>query len=182
MNARGRRFGGIVLLGLALLVSSIAVGPGAKVALAADPSPPASPAASVAPAPTLCESASDLALYVRFLGDQSLSEDGIVPILVGVAASIFEAQRLAGLIDATYRPLIAELRAALEELGVTARGIRDGATVGAGIADLGRSITRIGEAMDALGTQLRTRCDLSGTSASPAPSPAATAGSASPAA
>lgn len=178
MNARGRRFGGIVLLGLALLLSGIAVGPAAKVALAADPSPAASPAASVAPAPTLCESAADLALYVRFLGDQSLSEDGVVPILVGAAASIYEAQRLAGLIDATYRPLIAELRAALEELGGTARSIRDGATVGAGIADLGRSITRVGEAMDALSTQLRTRCDLPGATESPLPSPV----SASPAA
>jgi hypothetical protein len=169
MNARGRRFGGMVLLSVSLLLSGIA-GPTASVALAADPSPPASPAASADPGPTLCESAADLALYVGYLRDQSLSEDGLVPILVGAAASIFEAQRLAGLIDATYRPLIAELRAALEELGASARSLRGESTLGTRIADLGTSITRVGLAMDALTTQLRTRCDLSEAAGSPAPS------------
>jgi hypothetical protein len=172
MNARGRRFGGMVLLSVSLLLAGIS-GPTASVALAADPSPPASsaaPAASATPGPTLCESAADLALYVRFLRDQSLSEDGIVPILVGAAAAIFEAQRLGELIDATYRPLIAELRAALEELGASARSLRGESTLGTRIADLGTSITRVGLAMDALTTQLRTRCDLSGAAGSPAPS------------
>ena len=118
----------------------------------------------------MCESAADLALYVGFLRSQSLSDDGLLPIVVGAVASLAEARRLAPLVADTYRPLLDDLVAGIEAVGTAARGLRDGETIGQGIADLGMSITELGVAMDALSVQLQTRCDLSPTAEVPAAS------------
>ncbi len=115
----------------------------------------------------MCQSAADLRLYLGFVRAQTVSEDGLVPILVGVAASIAEADRLLGLVSETYRPLVGELAASLRELGMTTRGIRDEGTIGAGLARLGEAITRVGLAMDALSVALREPCP---DAASPVPS------------
>lgn len=127
------------------------------------PAPGASaPAASIpaggAAEPTVCESAADLRLYIGFLRDQSLREDGLVPILVGAAATVYEADRLLGLVDETYRPLVAELAASARALGTSVRELRGSETIGAGLVQLGESITRLGLAMDALSSALREPC------------------------
>ena len=164
---------------LALVSAFAGIGP--VHAQDASPAPSASaPAASVpadGPAdPSVCESAADLRLYIGFLRDQSLSEDGLVPILVGIAATVYEADRLLGLVDATYRPLVAELAASARALGTSVRELRGSETVGAGLAQLGESITRLGLAMDALSTALREPCPAEPSpmgSAAPVASPAA---------
>jgi hypothetical protein len=125
----------------------------------------ASPIASE-PAKTMCESAADLRLYVGFLRDQSLDEDGLVPILVGAAASLSEAHTLAGLVSDTYRPLVDDLVSALSDLVWAVRGFREQGTIGAGLVGLGDAITRVGTAMDALSGALREPCPI----ASPGPS------------
>ena len=147
---------------------------------AADPSaePVASsaPVASVAPK-TMCESVSDLRLYVGFLRGLSIKEDGVLPVLVGAAASISEARTLAGLVSETYRPLVDDLVASLDSLQTAVRGFRDQGTLGSGLVQLGVAITGVGSAMDALSTALREPCPVEAPSASGLP-----AASASPAA
>lgn len=170
---------GLLLAGLVAVVaiSWAAVAP----STAADPS--AAPLAAPSPTPTLtaaqrmCESAADLRLYIGFLRATSLSEDGVLPVLVGLAASVGEARRLVGLVDATYRPMVEDLVASLEELRASVRELRDQGTLGAGIASVGEAITAIGEAMDALSTALRAPCpiELPDGSAPPAASPASSA-------
>ena len=143
-----------------VVTATIAGSMGSHVA-AADPS--GSPVTSAAPVPaeapkTMCESASDLRLYVGFLKDQSLREDGIVPVLVGAVASLSEARTLAGLVGETYRPLVDDLIVSLQSLQGALRGFRDQPTVGAGLVQLGESISGIGVAMDALSVALSGPC------------------------
>lgn len=144
--------------------------------LAADASPATSVTASPPPtaAPrTMCESLADLALYVGFVQDQSLDRDGLLPILVGAAASLAEAKALVPLVAETYRPLVEEFVAALGDLVTVARAGRDG-TLGTELARLGEAITRVGVALDALSLALRVPCPDAGPIASgvPAASPA----------
>jgi hypothetical protein len=138
---------------------------------AADPSPGMTgvPTASEAP-PTMCESLADLRLYVGFLRDQSLDEDGVLPILVGAVASLGEARRLAGLVGETYRPLVGDLIAALEELRSAVRGFGDAGTVGSGLVGVGEAIVRVGASMDVLSAAVQEPCPAA---SSPAPSPGA---------
>lgn len=138
----------------------------------ASPAPAASVPASPSPASSMCESAEDLRMYVGFLRGQSLSEDGLLPILVGVTASIYEVDRLLGLVDDVYRPLVQELSASLRDLGASVRGFREQATIGAGLVRLGESVTRVGLAMDALSAGLREPCAV-GTSPVPSVVPSA---------
>lgn len=138
---------------------------------AADPSPGATagPAPSEAP-PTMCESLADLRLYVGFLRDQSLDEDGLLPILVGTVASLSEARRLAGLVGETYRPLVDDLIEALEGLGSAVRGFGDAGTVGPGLVGVGEAIVSVGTSMDVLSAAIQEPCPAA---ASPTPSPGA---------
>jgi hypothetical protein len=128
--------------------------------LAADPS--MDPVASGTPSPSqpptsMCESLADLSLYVGFLRDQSLDEDGLLPILVGAMASLGEVRTLRPLVRDAYSPLIQELMSSLEEVATVARAGRDG-TLGMEVARLGEAITRAGLAMDALSVALREPC------------------------
>lgn len=159
----------IVLL---LVVTALAGGATHARVRAADPS--AEPAASGAPADpgapkTLCESASDLRLYVGFLRDQSISEDGFLAVTVGAVASISEARTLAGLVGETYRPLVDDLIVSLGDLQTAVRGFRDQGSVGGGLVQLGEAITSVGTAMDALSIALREPCPVETPAASEAP-------------
>ena len=168
-TARPRPGRQTILLGAILAVAAVFSGIGPAHAQDAA-SPPAASAtagpASPVPGPTMCESANDLRLYIGFLREQSLAEDGVVPILIAVAASIYEAERLLGLVDATYRPLVEELVVSLQELSTSLREIRQQGTIGSGLAQLGESITRLGLAMDALSVALQEPCPVA---SSPAP-------------
>jgi hypothetical protein len=134
-------------------------------ALAADPS--AEPSAATSPSAdvgaALCQSVDDLRLVVGFLRDTSISEDGVIPVVVASIAGLAEAHTLAGLVRDTYRPLVADLTAALQHLRTTIDELGGQVTVGAGVAEIGGAITDVGNAMDAIGQQLAS-C--------PAPSPA----------
>jgi hypothetical protein len=166
---------GIMLVFAAL--AGVAPGPGVR---AADPSPQsvavASPVASEAPK-TMCESAADLRMYVGFLQDQSIKEDGLLPVMVGVVASLSEARTLAGLVQETYRPLIDDLVNSLTDLEFAVRHIRDQGTLGSGLVQLGQAITVVGTKLDALSSTLREPCLVAAPGSSPLP-----AASASPAA
>ncbi len=150
-------------------------------ALAADPS--AEPMAAVSPAPsaaageTLCASAADLRLIVGFLRETSISEDGVVPLVVGGLAGIAEARTLAGLAGETYRPLVDDLVASLQGLRTTVDELGDQATAGAGVASIGEALTDVGNAMDALSVQLGSCAAASPVPVEPVPvaSPAAAA-------
>lgn len=128
----------------------------------ASPEPAASPAPTIAPtiapAEALCESAADLRLIIEFLQQADASEDGWLPIIVGVIAGLGEARTLVGLVDETYRPLVDELVVSLQEVRVMLDSLAELETTGARIAAVGEAITRIGNAMDALSVQLQTRC------------------------
>jgi hypothetical protein len=149
------------------LVLGLAVAPLAPAAVAAaDPSAPpagasASPTSDVGAA--LCQSVDDLRLIVGFLRETSISEDGVIPVVVASIAGLAEAHTIAGLVGETYRPLVVDLTAALQDLRTTIDELGGQATVGAGIAEIGGAITEVGNAMDAIGQQLAS-C--------PAPSPA----------
>ena len=119
----------------------------------------------------MCESLADLRLFVGFLRDQSLGEDGLLPILVGAAASIAEARTLLPLVSDEYRPLVEALLGSLEGLRSAVRGFGDAGTVGTGLVAIGESIVGLGTSLDALSIALREPCP----EASPAPlvSPAA---------
>lgn len=147
---------------------------------AADPSmaPPVSgsPTASEAPK-TMCESAADLRLYVGFVRDQSIDDAGLLTVLVGAVASLSEARTLAALVGETYRPLVDDLVASLQDLRTTVRAFRDQGTVGAGLVQVGEAVARVGTTMDALSLALHEPCPTDAPVAPPAP-----AASASPAA
>ena len=148
----------ILLILVVAALAGVATQPRAR---AADPSPmpvaSGAPVASEAPK-TMCDSASDLALYIGFLRDQSIKEDGLLPMLVGAAAAISEARTLAGLVNETYRPLVDGLLTSLEDLQTAVRGFRDQGTVGAGLMQLGKAVTGVGTAMDSLMASLREPC------------------------
>ena len=125
----------------------------------------------------MCESASDLRLYTGFLRDQSIKDDGVLPVLVGTVAALSEAHTLAGLADETYRPLVDDLVVSLEGLRTAVRGFRSEQTVGAGVKQLGEAIAGVGSAMDVLSVALRAPCPpevsgVPGPSAAPASPPA----------
>ena len=115
-------------------------------------------AAETDPAAAACESAADLRMIIGFLQDTSVSEDGIIPVVVGGIAGISVAQDLAGEVRDTLGPLV-------EEVIVSMQGLRDigdemsgDETLGAKVATIGESIVEIGESMDALSLQLQERC------------------------
>jgi hypothetical protein len=150
----------IVLL---LVAAALAGGMTQSRVRAADPSaaPGASGAPIASPAPkTMCDSVSDLRLYVGFLRDQSIKEDGVLPVLVGAVASLAEARTLLPLVDETYRPLVDALIVSLQDLQTALRGFRDAGSVGSGLVELGESIVGVGTAMDTLSEALREPCPL----------------------
>jgi hypothetical protein len=108
----------------------------------------------------LCESADDLRLIIGFLSETSISEDGVIPVAVGVIAGLSEAQTLIGLVDETYRPLVEDLITSLEGLGTTIDELGEAETLGAEIASVGEAISEVGDAMDALGVQLQAPCPV----------------------
>jgi hypothetical protein len=140
----------------------------------ASPVTSAAPIASEAPK-TMCESLADLRLYIGFLRDQSIEDDGLLPVLVGAVASLSEARTLAGLAGETYRPLVDDLVGSLATLASAIRDFRDQGTVGAGLVQLGESIAGVGASMDTLSVALREPCPLE------SPDASAPAASASPA-
>jgi hypothetical protein len=163
-------------IALILVVAALAGGATQPRVRAADPS--AGPAASGSPvaseAPkTMCESMSDLGLYIGFMRDQSTKDDALLAVLVGAVASLGEARTLAGLVGETYRPLVDDLVASLQDLRTAVRGFRDQGTVGAGLVPVGEAITRIGTAMDTLSVALHEPCPVEapGSSGMPAASP-----------
>lgn len=164
----------VLVLGLSL-VAVLPLGP-VLPAAAADPSP--APVAS-APATTtdgstaaMCQSASDLALYVGFLRSSIRDRNGVVPIVVGAFAAFTEARNLAGLVGDTYKPLVDDLTTSIGDLRTSVQGLRDQGTLGAGLVGVGKAVVDIGNAMDNLSTTLREPC---GGALSASPAPAASA-------
>jgi hypothetical protein len=125
----------------------------------------------------MCESLSDLRLYIGFVRDQSIDDGELLPMLVGAVAALSEARTLAGLVSETYRPLADNLIGSLQGLETAVRGFRDEETIGTGLEELGVAITGVGTAMDALAAALRDPCPAEPPDASAPP-----AASASPAA
>jgi hypothetical protein len=165
MNAHialGRRVLRGPVIGLA--IAALSLGALSAGALAADPSPDpasvASPGSEMTEPTELCQSASDLRLIIGFLRETSISEDGVIPVVVGVIAGLSEAQTLVGLVDETYRPLVEDFVISLQELRTTVDELGEAATLGAEIASIGEAITEIGTAMDALSVQLQTPCPV----------------------
>ena len=160
---------------LTLVVAAIAGGSTLTPVGAADPSAPplasASPAASE-PAEAMCDSVANLRLYVGFVRDQSIKDDGLLPVLVGVVASLSEARTLAGLVRETYRPLVDDLVTSLTDLESAVRSFFDQGTVGAGLVQLGGAITDVGTKLDTLSSAVREPCpgELPAPSQLPAPS------------
>ena len=150
----------VAFLGLSLVLAiSGTVAP----ARAQDSSPEAalaSPVLGTLDGPSLCDSAERVRLIVGFLRETSISEDGLVPVVVGVIAGLSEARTLAGLVDATYRPLVDELSGSLQGLQSAVQERGEQPTVGAQIASIGEAITAVGNAMDALSVELRTPCPV----------------------
>lgn len=167
-------FGRILNQLAAMVLAASLVGVASTGALAASPSPSPGTTAAAKSTETLaevtCQSLADLQLIVEFLRDSDASEDGWLPILVGAIAGLAEAHRLVGLVSETYGPLLDDLTSSLQGLRTTAEDLGSLGTTGARIAAVGRAITGVGEALDALSVQLQTRCPT----ASPAASPEAT--------
>src|SRR3954447_22414146 len=129
-----------LILVLAAIVSGTAITPVGAADPSAPPTASASPVAS-GPAAAMCDSLADLRLYVGFVQDQSIKDDGLLPVLVGVVASLSEARTLSGLVRQTYRPLVDDLVASLTDLQFAVRHLFDQATIGAGLVLLGGAIT-----------------------------------------
>ena len=106
----------------------------------------------------ICETASNLRLIAGFLQDTSISEDGVIPVVVGGIAGVSQARQLAGLVGETLQPLAEDLVVSLQGLRDLGDEMTDDQTLGAKVAIFGESIVEIGESMDALGLQLRERC------------------------
>jgi hypothetical protein len=166
------------------LVLGLAVATLAPMAVvAADPS--AEPAGASASPTTdvgaaLCQSVDDLRLVVGFLRETSISEDGVIPVVVASIAGLAEAHTLAGLVGQTYRPLVADLTASLQDLRTTIDELGGQPTLGAGVAEIGGAIIEVGDAMDAIGQQLKScpassPAPVASADVAPEPSPAATA-------
>lgn len=126
------------------------------------PAPVASAEPLLTPSAAACESADDLRLIIDFLRETDPSEDGWVPVLVGVVAGLSEGRQLLGLVGETYRPLVEDLIVSLQDLRATVDEISDEESLGARIATISESVADIGYAMDALSAQLRTRCSTDG--------------------
>ena len=161
----------VIVLALTFAASAIGVlSPGA---FGAEPSD--APAAGLSPEPlaiptqTLCESADDLRLIIGFLRGTTISEDGLLPTLVGTIAGLSEARELSGLVGETYGPLVDDLIASLQGLRTTIEGLDDEDTLGARVVEIGEAITDIGNAADALAVELRTPCPTDAPDASEAP-------------
>jgi hypothetical protein len=154
--ARGR----IIVLALVIAASFSSVLPSGLLAVESSPLPEAmtSPEPTLSPAEAACRSADDLRLIIGFLRDTDRSEDGWVPVIVGVIAGLSEARQLAGFVGDTYRPLVDDLVVSLEGLRTTLDEVGGEATAGAQLAAVGEAITAIGNAMDALSVQLQTDC------------------------
>jgi hypothetical protein len=142
------------VLAIAIFATLFAASPAGT--LAADASP--SPEASLTPEAPACESVEDPQLIVEFLQGSDVSEDGWLPVAVGVIGGLSEARTLAGLVSDVYQPLVDDLATSIQGLGATADELRAEETAGAKVAAVGVAITEVGNAMDALGVQLRTRC------------------------
>lgn len=159
----------VIVLTLAALLASA----NPLAATAADPSPdpgaPASPDAMTQGGTALCESADDLRLIIGFLRETSISEDGVIPVAVGVIAGLSEARTLVGLVDETYRPLVEDLVTSLQDLQTTVDTLGEAGTLGAEISSIGRAITDVGDAMDALALELRDPCPVEAPMATAAP-------------
>ena len=159
-SPRGVALGKTIILALVIATSVCAALP--SWSIAAEPSSvPATTASlepTLAPAQAACESADNLRLVIDFLRGTDVSEDGWLPVFVGVIAGLSEAQGLAGLVGDAYRPLVDDLIVSLEGLRTTVEELRDQGTIGAGLADIGEAITDIGIALDALSVQLRSPC------------------------
>ena len=98
------------------------------------------------------------AFVISFIGDSIESESGLVPLGIGVVAAVGETRTLASLVGETYRPLVEDLLISLENLRETMGALEDLDTAGAKLASTGEAVADIGNAMDALTVQLRTRC------------------------
>ncbi len=161
---------------LTLVVAAIAGGATQTPVGAADPSAPptasASPVASE-PAGAMCDSVANLRLYVGFVRDQSIKDDGLLPVLVGVVASLSEARTLAGLVRETYRPLVDDLVTSLTDLESAVRSFFDQGTVGAGLVQLGGAITDVGTKLDTLSSAVREPCPGESPAPSQLPAPSA---------
>ena len=145
----------VAALALLAVVALAAAWPAS--AFAQDASP--SPEASLTPEQAACESADDLTLIVEFLQETDTEEDGWLPLLVGAVASLSEARDLVGYVGAVYRPLVEDLIVSLQELRTVVDEVRAEDSLGSQLVVIGETITEIGTSMDALGDQLRTRCE-----------------------
>jgi hypothetical protein len=162
ITATGIARGRIIVLAVVMAASFSALLPSGLLAVESSPRPGsvASPGPSLTPAEAACASADDLRLIVGFLQDTDPSEDGWLPLLVGAIAGLSEAQQLAALVGETYQPLVDDLIASLEGLQTTVEQLGDEGTIGAKLAEIGEAITDIGNAMDALSTQLQEPCPV----------------------
>jgi hypothetical protein len=165
-TAPGRHRLAAVLAVLILVLAATASTLLPLAAVAADPSP--EPAAAGSPDvalpgdTSLCQSADNLRLIIDFLGETSISEDGVIPVVVGVIAGLSEVQALAGLLNETYRPLVDDLTGSLETLRTTVETIDELGTLGAQVAAIGEAVTAVGSAMDALSVELQSPCAAGG--------------------
>lgn len=137
--------------------------------LAADASPPgaspggsepaaATPLASLTPSQAMCASAADMRTIVAFLQGTDVDTEGWVPVFVGVVAGLSEARGLVGLVDETYRPLVDDLVASLQDLLSITDELRELDTLGSKVAVVGEAITQVGNDMDALSVALQAPC------------------------
>jgi hypothetical protein len=146
---------------VSMVLTPVAIGALNAPVGAADPSP--SPVVASSPAPTepadaMCASVANLRLYVGFVRSQSIKDDGLLPVLVGVVASLSEARALAGLVSQTYRPLVDNLVTSLTDLETSVRTFFDQGTVGAGLVQLGGAIGAVGTQLDALSSAVKEPC------------------------
>lgn len=159
----------IAALVLTTLMVLAAAGPASVLAQDASPSPSPSasltpqasltPEASLTPHEAACASADDLTLIVDFLRETDASEDGWLLWVVGAIAGVSEVRQLAGHMGEVYQPLVEDLIVSLRGLRTEAGDARAEESLGAKLVLFGESITEVGTAMDALGDQLRTRCE-----------------------
>ena len=106
----------------------------------------------------ICQTSSNLRLIIGFLQDTSISEDGVIPVVVGGIAGFNQASELADLVGDALRPLVDDVIVSMQGLRDVSDEMTDDQTLGAKVAVIGESIVEIGESMDALGLQLRERC------------------------
>ncbi len=102
----------------------------------------------------------DLRLIIGFLQEVDIEDDGWLPVIVGSIAGVSQARDLAGLVGETYRPLVEDLIVSLQDIRRTVEQLGEMETIGAQVAVIGEAITDVGNAMDDLSVQLRTRCPV----------------------